>query len=185
MPKRINVRLGFNPAKLNDALKMTGAEAAVATDAADKVFRSYERELFASGGALGGEVWADNNPRYALWKSKQGFHNAPLVLTGKLRNSLTSPMDGEHVRQSVEQADGRWTARLGSTNPAGAINQQDHVSTLPEYLVKVFGAKTISVKARDAIQGAANQTVAYAQAIRKALIPVLLRRFAKVSGEKP
>lgn len=182
MARRINVRLGFDPAKLPKVLELTAQEASVATKACDAVFRSYERELFATNGAIGGPEWKPNSFRYMLWKASKGFHRTPLVLTGKLRNSLLSPVDGQHVHQTVLEQNGKWTARLGTSNPNAVKNAVTHVSKLPPYLVPVYGRQEIEVPGRNAIQGAERQTSLYVKAMQAALIPLILRRFAGLTG---
>lgn len=127
-----------------------------AWDLIHKDFLRGEHDTFAQEGAFGGKSpWEPLSPKYKLWKESRYPGQPILVLTGKLRASLTQSGDPNHVYEATDSQvsigtrlrtrNGRWnlglihqkgTRKMSSRPPAVLTEQQKNewVSIMHDWL---------------------------------------------------
>ena len=114
-------------------LELPPVASRLAKEAADKLFREFERELWASKGASGGAPWKELNPRYKQWKAgsrkrdraigrkktSQGLHRLMsteiLVQYGAMRQAFSTLAQGHIAEVALNPK--KITITLGARGP--------------------------------------------------------------------
>lgn len=145
---------------LEDVLKLDASIAADVTRIADSVFKTRERTKFASEGASDAAAWPALSPAYAKQKAKKYPGRKILVMTGALRDGVSTESPG-HVAQTANVGEGRWLLTLGAVGP---------------YWWTFHVTGTSKMPARDPIARSPEAMAAYRDAVRRALAPHISAR---------
>ena len=134
----------------------------------DSRFVRNETQLFASEGTTGGQTWEPLSEDYAAYKARKFPGRKILQRTGKLRRSLTTKGDSDHVAYGYTQP--RATLVVGSANEVGAYHAPGvkHNPRLP---------------VRDPIQHTPAQLRDYSAVMRDYLI-IKLARYARAKAAR-
>ena len=190
------MRVIVNPRmkSIAEVRELDQAAANSAKIAADRIFRQLARERFNSEGASGGSRWAPLSDNYKRAKdrlfsgaiaetqrvasargrklSKKGIskaigsENKIMQLTGDTKRSF-SRSGGDHLAEAIRYGKA-WRIQLGAVGPEYAVYH------MPEWVRSHPGR---GMKARDLLQHRADQYKEYFGAIRKVLIPHVMKRF--------
>lgn len=95
--RKIEARLNARIRDLPGLARFSDGELGTIRNGVDQRFREFIRRLFATEGASSGRGWPALSPAYAAWKRRHYPGRKIMVLTGRLRRSLTERGHAEHV----------------------------------------------------------------------------------------